>query len=81
MFEQNSDVLWVNFCSMIQPFLDRMMSGQGLSSYKIIKEKLDTNGQKMPKGKLRATIKLWPIYAVEWFDITIELRDDDVSVE
>ena len=80
MFEQNSDVLWVNFCSMITPLLDQLMSGQGLSNYKIIKEKLAKNGQKLPKAMLRATIKLWPIYAVEEFDITVELLDEDVSV-
>ena len=80
MFEQNSDVLWVNFCSMITPLLDQLMSGQGLSNYKIIKEKLARNGQKLPKAMLRATIKLWPIYAVEEFEITVELLDEDVSV-
>lgn len=74
MFEQNSDVLWVNFCSLITPLLDRLMSGQGLSNYKIIKNPTTE------KAKLKATIKLYPIYAVEDFDITIELSDEDVSV-
>ena len=74
MFEQNSDVLWVNFCSLITPLLDRLISGQGLSNYKIIKNPTDE------KAKLKATIKIYPIYAVEDFDITIELRDEDVSV-
>ena len=74
MFEQNSDVLWVNFCSMVTPLLDKLMSGQGLSNYKIIKQPTDE------KAKLKATIVLYPIYAVEDFEITIELQDKDVSV-
>jgi phage tail sheath protein FI len=74
MFEQNSDVLWVNFLSKVTPLLDKLMSGQGLSDYKIIKN--PTN----EKAKLKATIKLFPIYAVEEFEITIELSDEDVSV-
>ena len=74
MFEQNSDVLWVNFLSRVTPFLDQLMSGQGLSDYKVIKN--PTN----EKAKLKATIKLYPIYAVEDFEITIELSDQDVSV-
>lgn len=74
MFEQNSDVLWVNFLSRVAPLLDRLMSGQGLSDYKIIQN--PTN----EKAKLKATIKLFPIYAVEDFEITIELSDEDVSV-
>lgn len=74
MFEQNSDVLWVNFLARVTPLLDQLMSGQGLSDYKIIKN--PTN----EKAKLKATIKLYPIYAVEDFEITIELSDEDVSV-
>ena len=74
MFEQNSDVLWVNFLSKVTPLLNRLMSGQGLSDYKVVK--VETN----EKAKLKATIKLFPIYAVEDFEITIELSDEDVSV-
>lgn len=74
MFEQNSDVLWVNFLSRVTPLLDRLMSGQGLSDYKVIQNPTDE------KAKMKATIKLFPIYAVEDFEITIELSDEDVSV-
>lgn len=74
MFEQNSDVLWINFLAQITPLLDRLMSGQGLSNYKIIKKATKA------KAKLEATIKLYPIYAVEEFEVTIELSDEDVSV-
>ena len=74
IFEQNSDVLWVNFCSLVQPLLDKLISGQGLSNYKIIKQ--PTN----EKAKLKAKIVIYPIYAVEDFEITIELSDQDVSV-
>ena len=74
MFEQNSDVLWVNFLSQITPLLDKLMSGQGLSNYKIVKKATKA------KAKLEAVIKLYPIYAVEEFEVTIELSDEDVSV-
>ena len=74
MFEQNSDILWINFLSRVTPFLDELMYGQGLSDYKVIQN------QTKEKAKLSATIKLYPLYAVEDFDITIELSDEDVSV-
>lgn len=74
MFEQNSDVLWVNFLARVTPLLDKLKSGQGLSDYKVIKNPTTE------KAKLKATIKLFPIYAVEEFEITIELSDEDVSV-
>lgn len=73
-FEQNTDVLWVNFKAAIEPTLNQMKTGAGLSGYKIIK------GTTTEKAKLVATIKLYPLYAVEDFDITVEMLDDEVSV-
>ena len=73
-FEQNSDVLWINFKSGITPLLDRMKSGYALVDYKISK------GTTTEKAKLVATITIIPIYPVEDFDITIIVEDDEVSV-
>ena len=74
MFEQNNDTLWLNFKSAIEPTLDKMKLGAGLSGYKIIQEPTSE------KGKLKATIKLIPLYAVEDFEITVAIEDDTVSV-
>ena len=74
MFEQDSVVLWVNFKAGITPILDKMVSGQGLSGYKIIR------GTTTEKAKVVANIKLYPMYAVEDFDITITISDDEVSI-
>lgn len=75
MFEQNSDILWVRFKSMITPLLDSMKYGQGIKDYKLTKIESKT------RGKLQAEITLYPIYAVEEFDITVVLTDEDVTVE
>lgn len=74
MFEQNNDVLWLNFKSYIEPTLDRMKTGAGLSGYKIIQNTVTD------KAKLSATIKLYPIYAVEDFEVTVQMLDDEISV-
>lgn len=74
MFEQNTDVLWVNFKALITPLLDKMVSGSGLSGYKIVKVESDS------KTKLKAIIKVYPVYAVEKFDIAIQITDDEVTV-
>lgn len=74
-FEQNNDVLWLNFKSAIEPTLNQMKTGAGLNGYKIIK------GQTSEKAKLVAVIKLYPLYAVEDFEISVEMRDDEVSVK
>lgn len=73
-FEQNNDVLWVNFKAAIEPTLDQMKTGAGISGYKIIKQ--TTN----EKAKLAAVIKLYPIFAVEDFEITVTMEDEEISV-
>lgn len=68
-FEQNSNVLWLNFKSKITPLLDRMKNGQGIEDYKITK---NTTSE---RATLNATIRIIPIEAVEYFDLTVELAD------
>lgn len=74
MFEQNNNVLWINFKSLISPLLDRMVSGYGLKNYKIIKN------QVADKSKLSANIILYPENTVESFEITIMLTDEDAEI-
>lgn len=73
-FEQNSDLLWVKFKSMITPLLDQMQTGDGISGYQISKKK------STKKATLTAVIRIYPIEAVEDFDITLELADEDTTV-
>lgn len=75
MFEQNNDILWINFKALITPLLDSMVSGYGLSGYKIIKNASND------KTRLSAIVKLYPIYAVESFEITIVLSDQEITIE
>ena len=74
MFEQNTSVLWINFKSTITPLLERMVNGYGLSRYEIRK------GAKTAKHKLYAEIRIWPIYAVEYIDVTIQILDEETIV-
>lgn len=74
-FEQNTDVLWVNFKSEMTPLLDRMLHGYGISNYKLQK---DVNH---PRFNERATlcvkIIISPVDAVEDFYVSIILEDND----
>lgn len=74
MFEQNTSILWINFKSTITPLLERMVNGYGLSRYEIRK------GEKTAKHKLYAEIRVWPIYAVEYIDVTIQILDEETIV-
>lgn len=73
-FEQNSDILWVNFKSLITPTLDQMVTGGGLAGYELIKK------VSKKKATLNATIRLYAIEAVEDFEIDIELADQSAAI-
>ena len=75
MFEQNTDILWVNFKNNIQKLLDQMVSGTAVNRYKIIR--LTTSD----KTKIAAKILIVPIYAVEAFEISIIMTDEEITVE
>ncbi len=72
-FEQNTDILWFNFCAEIRPLLDKALSGNGIKGYKIIKDSTNV------KGRLKARVKIVPIEAVEDFELTLELEDAIVA--
>lgn len=73
-FEQNNDILWVNYKAQIIPTLDQMTTGGGLSGYKITRQATDK------RATLKAKITLYAIEAVEDFDITIELADGVTAI-
>ena len=75
MFEQNSDILWLNYTNYISPILDELVSAAALNDYTL------TRVATTEKAKLACKITLYPIYAVEAFDITVELADDELTVE
>lgn len=68
-FENNTDITWLNFKSQIEPALAKMLSGNGIASYQIIKVATTK------KATIEAIIRLVPIEPVEDWFITIELTD------
>ena len=81
LFEQNTEILWNKFKALLTPTLDKMTHGYGLSSYKIIKATTRYNGDPLAKGEIAAVIKIYPVYAVEDFEITVVMSDEGVEVD
>lgn len=80
MFEQDSEILWTRFKAGVSGLLDQLKSGYGISDYKIIRTATKYNGQALTRGELAATIKIFPISAIEYFEVTVVLADEDVQV-
>lgn len=81
MFEQNSDTLWLKFKSGVSPLLEQLRSGNGISDYKLIKGTTHYDGTQLARNELAAVIRIYPMYAVEYFEITVVVSDEDVAVE
>ena len=68
-FEQNNDILWINFKSMITPLLNKMQSSEGIEGYRLDRVITDK------KARLCARLVIVPIEAVEDFEISIYLEN------
>lgn len=75
-FDPNSNILWINFRSLLSPMLEQMKADQGIKDFKFVKNDTDR------KALLSAKIRIVPIEAVEDFDIGLYLEDslEDVVI-
>ena len=81
IYEQNNEMLWLNFKSQVAPFLEQLKSGAGIADYKLLKLDTHYNGSSLGKEEFACAIRIIPVYAVESFEITIVISDADVAVE
>ena len=72
-FETNSTELWLKFKSDVEPTLEKMVADGALEKYELTR--VSTN----KKATLALEVKLYTLYAVEDFNITISLTDSTVE--
>lgn len=77
-FEQNNDVLWVNFKAEMTPLLDQMLHGYGISSYSMAQD--TTHPRYNERATLCVRITISPIEPVEDFYVTVVMTDDEATV-
>lgn len=81
LFEQNTDVLWLNFKNLVTPLLETMVSNYILSDYSIVKYNIDPEtGQAVPSYKVLSAIRIVPINSVEVFELQVQLENNEVTV-
>lgn len=74
-FEQNSDVLWVNFKAELTPLLDRMLHGYGISNYKL---QIDTDSPHYgERATLCVKVIISPVESVEDFYVSVVMVDNN----
>lgn len=81
LFEQNTDITWLNFKSVITPVLDRMVSNYILQDYAITRFMTDPEtGEPVPAYKVLAVIRIQPINSIEVFELSVQLENTEVIV-
>lgn len=73
MFEQNSSIVWLEFKGKISPYLERLKAGNGISGYSLVK--LESVAE-----RFSCALHIYPVDAIESFEITIFVDDNDVNV-
>ena len=73
-FDPNSNMLWINFRSLLTPMLEQMKADQGIKDYQFVKNTTDR------KALLSAKVRIVPIEAVEDFEIGLYLEDSLTDV-
>ncbi len=75
MFENDSNVLWVNFKSLVEKTLEKMVANNGLQKYSVVKE------VSKERATLTATVTIWLIEPIEKFNLTVNITDSYVNIE
>ena len=81
LFEQNTDITWLNFKSKVTPLLDRMEANHILEDYSIVRYMINPeDGTPVPAYKILGAIKIRPINSIEVFDLTVNLENTSVTM-
>lgn len=80
MFEQDTQDLWRRFKAGIRPLLEKLKNGSGISDYQIVRGTTRYNGEPLTRGEVAAIIKIYPVDAVEYFELAVEINDQDVTL-
>lgn len=81
LFEQNTDVLWINFKSQVTPLLETMKANYILDDYTITKYNINPDtGERIPAYKVFAIIRIVPVNSVEVFELQIHLENEDLNL-
>tara|TARA_R110000824_G_scaffold312456_3_gene499523 strand:- start:2396 stop:5296 length:2901 start_codon:yes stop_codon:yes gene_type:complete len=81
LFQQNTDATWLVFKGLIQPFLDNVLTGYGISDYRLILDKTTTTADLIDQNILYAKIMVKPTRAIEYIAIDFTIASTGASFD
>ena len=81
LFEQNVQATWDRFTGQINPFLESVKAGQGLTDFKVVLDKTTTTDDMIDRNILYAKIFLKPARAIEFIALDFIITRSGASFD
>lgn len=81
LFDQNVQVTWDRFTSQVNPYLDSVKSGLGLTDYKVLLDETTTTPDLIDRNILYAKIFLKPARAIEFIALDFVITRTGASFD
>ena len=81
LFDQNVKATWKRFKNRVNPFLNAVKAGQGLTEYKVVLDETTTTPDMIDRNILYAKIFLKPARAIEFIAIDFNISRTGAAFE
>lgn len=81
MFDPNVDTTWNRFTGQVKPLLEKVKTGFGITSFKLVLDKTTTTPEEIDRNMMYAKIFIKPAYAIEFIGIDFVVTNTGASFE
>jgi phage tail sheath protein FI len=80
LFDPNTEVTWKRFTDRANPFLQGIVSGQGLAEYRLVLDNTTTTPDLVDRNVIYAKVVVKPVRAAEFFAIDFTIVRSDATL-
>lgn len=81
LFDPNVDTTWNRFTGQVKPLLEKVKSGFGITSFKLVLDTTTTTPEEIDRNMMYAKIFIKPAYAIEFIGIDFVVTNTGASFE
>jgi len=81
LFEQNVEATWLRFKNLVEPFLSNVLSGFGITDYRLVLDESTTTPDLIDQNVMYAKIMIKPARAIEYIAIDFVVLSTGASFD
>jgi len=81
LFEQNVEATWLRFTNLVEPFLANVLSGYGITDYRLVLDENTTTADLIDQNIMYAKIMIKPARAIEYIAIDFVILSTGASFD